>query len=466
MNVNKLLFGTLGITLAVGITFAWLLSGCSGSKDMEFSDEDTPENLSMKYLTEVHTVEASDLQSDSLLLYVDYSTCVAEAMNSKFFQDVQPTLSSNKPLYFSIKGNKIAREYGNTYDLLRSVKEVNNADLRTAANDIAAQDRQAVLITDAEYWHPGAGDNLNNPYMHEALGKWLSAGRDIYIYAEPYLESGKYNKFRYYIVFTDDRLAPENNINRKMESSISSLGDVKKIHLSARAPKAVITEIPVDDSEGIMLFEKDNTRDNFKKGVPMFVFENNIYEIAQALQNAGENKAGKPISLPLIAGVDLPVDANGIFDISDYDVNVYDLTSQAIKYTTPETDDEGNAIAKTATLDLKGSQMEDVFEVGEKELKDGKLALYFENDFIERDAEKGPSLLRVDIVADDASSQLDKSSPLYETLSWDSISKAAKGGRNNSFFESVKQAINNDKTINPSADGRNIIYTFYIFTEQ
>lgn len=37
------------------------------------------------------------------------------------------------------------------YQLLRTVKEVNNADIKTAVNRIVNGNRQAVLITDGEF---------------------------------------------------------------------------------------------------------------------------------------------------------------------------------------------------------------------------------------------------------------------------------------------------------------------------
>lgn len=455
MNL-KILSGLALLLTMIGVSLS-LITSCR-SKDARFPNDSAGDALA--YLKEVHEVETSDLETDSLLLYVDYSTCVAEAMNSSFFQEVQPTIVSNHPLYFSIKGDKITREKGDTYQLLRGVKEVNNADLKSAAEQISRQNRQAVLITDAEYWHPSVGDNLNNPYMKEALGEWLKSGRDIYIYAEPYLESGKFNKQRYYIVFTDDRMNPDENINEKMQKGISSLGDVKKIHLSARVPKMTVSADMIKDEDGYTLYKPAETRDNFRAGTPLYVFETGISDIAEALKNAGENKKGEPIDLPFISGINIPADLNGIFKIEDYDVKVYDLTEQAVDFVTPAEDENGDLVVKKATCEL--TPMDDVFDL-EEDSKTGEFALYFDEDF--DTGIKGPKLLRVDIVADKAETLFGKDTDVYNTLSWESISKAAAGKRNNSFFESVKQAVINDKTINPAAPGRNVVTTFYIVTE-
>lgn len=60
------------------------------------------------------------------------------------------------------------------YQLLRTVKEVNNADIKTAVNRIVNGNRQAVLITDGEFFTQGiTGDNLNNPYLSESFRTWM-----------------------------------------------------------------------------------------------------------------------------------------------------------------------------------------------------------------------------------------------------------------------------------------------------
>lgn len=90
------------------------------------------------------------------------------------------------PVFYSIKGNVIKEETKDrqmVYQLLRTVKEVNNADIKTAVNRIVNGNRQAVLITDGEFFTQGiTGDNLNNPYLSESFRTWMKKGNDIYTY--------------------------------------------------------------------------------------------------------------------------------------------------------------------------------------------------------------------------------------------------------------------------------------------
>lgn len=75
---------------------------------------------------------------------------------------------------------------------------------------MANRNGESVMLTDGElFTQTATKNNPNNPYMHEAFKKWLLKGHDIHIIAEPFQEfyHGKnYNKKRFYIIFTDDRV--------------------------------------------------------------------------------------------------------------------------------------------------------------------------------------------------------------------------------------------------------------------
>lgn len=141
------------------------------------------------------------IQENQLNLFVDYSTCIAQAMNydqtgSRFYQALVPSLTHETKHYFSIKGNDIQEEQGETFSLLRTVKEVNYADLATAVEMIANGSTEAVLLTDGEYYQQSiAGGNINNPYMTNAFKTWLKKGHDVYIFAEPYVETNRGRQF-------------------------------------------------------------------------------------------------------------------------------------------------------------------------------------------------------------------------------------------------------------------------------
>ena len=82
-----------------------------------------------------------------------------------------------------VKGNHITKENiedTSTYDRLLNIKEVNYADLKSAAEQIADGNTEAALLTDGEYYIPTkAGANPNNPYLAKAFKTWLKKVRRI-----------------------------------------------------------------------------------------------------------------------------------------------------------------------------------------------------------------------------------------------------------------------------------------------
>ena len=213
-------FKNLSTAVAM-LSAMWLISGCLHSfkrvnytQDLSFMPEFVAHNYAPEFTT----------MSDSVDLYVDYSTCVAEAKKSSYYAATHPSIVDCSPTFYSIKGKNIKKETEDrqmVYQLLSSIKEVNHADIKQAVGRIVNSNRQAVLITDGEYYMQGnVRDNLNNPYLAEEFRAWLRAGRDIYIYSEPYLENGRYGKYRYYMLFTDSEL--ENDINERFARSAPS----------------------------------------------------------------------------------------------------------------------------------------------------------------------------------------------------------------------------------------------------
>ena len=168
-----------------------------------------------KYLSEFHnkyfqyTGNESKLNENNLSLFVDYSTCITLGQHSPFFQSLVPSFVAATKHYYSIKGDKIVEEQNiNVFQALSNIVEVNYADLKQAANLIVNGNSEGVLLTDGEYYQKNiAGGGISDPYMANAFKQWLKKGHDIYILAEPYLEGPqKYNKKRFYFLFTDSRL--------------------------------------------------------------------------------------------------------------------------------------------------------------------------------------------------------------------------------------------------------------------
>lgn len=220
-----------------------LMSSCSSMID---TAPDT------KYLGDFHEkyfAQKEDmLQDNQLSLYVDCSTCIALGLNSNFYKEAMvPSFVLAAKHYYSIEGkNIVEHDADSTYSLLRSIKEVNYADLKTAANRIADGNTEGVLVTDGEYYEPSiAAGNINNPYMAQALETWLIKGHDVYIISEPYIEpyrGKKYSKKRFYFLFTDTRM--ENNIWNRVSKTVNfeDYDGVDVFHLSIARPAVQVKE--------------------------------------------------------------------------------------------------------------------------------------------------------------------------------------------------------------------------------
>lgn len=232
MRHQDILSSRCMVVAAVGLCFA--VSGCK---------ETTPPDT--KYLSDfnnINFIQTADLlEENDLSLYVDYSTCIALGQHSPFYQKLIPAFVDATKHYYSIKGDTITKEIpSNTHDRLLSIQEVNYADLKTAAEQIAHGNTEGVLLTDGEYYKPTiAGPNPNNPYMASAFKTWMEKGHDIFIISEPYIEHYNgvdYNKKRFYFLFTDTRL--KNNIYQRIVDTgqLESFPNVQLFHLSADHP--------------------------------------------------------------------------------------------------------------------------------------------------------------------------------------------------------------------------------------
>ncbi len=182
-----------------------------------------------------------EINAGQLALYVDYSTCIAMGQNSPFFQALVPSWTNAARNYYSIEGDSIIEHpAGMTFQLLRTIREVNYADLKTAINRMAEANTESVLLTDGEYFQRTiAQGNINNPYMAEALKTWLKKGHDVFFLSEPYEEPNNgqvYNKKRFYIIFTDNRL--RGNIMDRITQTVdlAQFPTVEMFHLSADHP--------------------------------------------------------------------------------------------------------------------------------------------------------------------------------------------------------------------------------------
>ena len=299
-------------------------------------DHSTPTPDSAKYIKDFHVVnfiESRDaLQEDALALYVDYSYCIADGQKSPFYQSLVPSFVQATKSYYSIKGNAITKEDLNEIDVyhrLLNIQEVNYADLKTAAMQIANGKTEGVLVTDGEYYENNiAGGHQTDPYLAEPFKKWMQRGHDIFIISEPYQE-GSYKKKRFYFLFTDSRI--KNNIYDRIceTTKLQRFPDVEVFHLSADHPSVLPTGNSSEtnpslaasiDPYGSMEIQ-DWTVD----------WEETIEGL---IMGAVDEKTGNPLKNGdyVIKGLKIDRNSFGGYKITDIDVMVYDMNNEYMEF--------------------------------------------------------------------------------------------------------------------------------------
>lgn len=293
-----------------------------------------------KHIKEFHLTNfyqsSNMIEEDHLALYVDYSTCIAEGMKtSPLYIKLVPSFVDAAKTYHSIKGSIITKEEpADTYNRLLNIQEVNYADLKSAAEEIANGNTEAALLTDGEYYNPTiAGANPNNPYLAKAFKTWMKKGHDIFIISEPYVEANHgqhYNKKRFYFLFTDSRL--KNNIYERImkTANLEDFPDVHLFHLSAEHPgimavgnSASPNDILAATIESYGIFEiQDWTID--WKNINKFIMGAVNEQTGEALPNGDV----------VISGLKVDRNSFGGYKISDVDIKVYDMNSEYMDFYT------------------------------------------------------------------------------------------------------------------------------------
>lgn len=299
-------------------------------------DHSTPTPDSAKQIKDFHIVnfiESSDvLQEDALALYVDYSYCIADGQKSPFYQSLVPSFVQATKSYYSIKGADITKEDLNdvdTYKRLLNIEEVNYADLKSAAMQIANSKTEGVLITDGEYYEKNiAGGHQSDPYLAEPFKKWMQRGHDIFILSEPYQE-GQYSKKRFYFLFTDSRI--KNNIyDRICETThLQQFPQVEVFHLSADHPSVMASGKSSEPNPSLAASIESYSSMEIQDWT--VDWEETIEGL---IMGAVDEKTGNPLKNGDYVIKGLKVDRNsfGGYKITDVDVMVYDMNNEYMEF--------------------------------------------------------------------------------------------------------------------------------------
>lgn len=436
--------------------------------------------LKKEYITEFHQTYFGDkkvpLKIGKIRLYVDYSTCVAQAMTdgSTFYKDMLPILQRASS-YYSIKGPDVSLESSITsavsiYDELCNIQEVNYANLPKVAEDIASGNCEAILVTDGEYYQPNAAkSHNNNPYLHKAFSKWLSLGREIFIYCEPYVETYKgqqYNKKRFYFVFTDSEV--KGNVYDIIVNQIPNIEnrtDVLQYHLTSshsllstegHSNSSIANEnLSAEILDACGFYEVQDWSALSWKNIKKYIIEAVDDEIGKELKH-GE---------AVISGLSLDRNARGsCFRIDDIYIEVSNLTELYQKYC--DARDGGKKSKQILSENPLGNnkipRMNDFMILDHDEFKrTGKMVIYFDKDNFDPTNlyDNSSNLLKIDIKVRQFTNAFKNNSEARSRFEFDVLGQ--KGMVNQSVVQSI-DAVLADQNILDMMQGRTL-YTIYVF---
>lgn len=451
---NSITKWTLTTAAILAVLLVVCLCGCGHSVD-------TPNDT--KYLQEFHLTNFAQqdkpLKEGRLNLYVDYSTCCALGQNSLFFQDVSASLVNKTTDYYAIQGSEINKVgiagNGGVYTLLRNISEVNYAELAGAAQQMADADCESVLLTDGEYFTPSiAKGHDNDPWLANSLKTWILKGHDVHIISEPYME-GAASKKRFYIMFTDDRLA--NNIYERIRGTVNfqNYPKIDEFHISASHPKlfgdgnngSTQNEILQSKSQGYGTFEVEDW-----DGCDWKTIEDNIV-------CAVNNATGKllPNGAPVIQ---MGIDKNsfGCYRIKSLAIKAYNINQEYFDfYTQKDANPQQKVQRSTANL----PEIENFMLIDKQEFdRHSKINIHFNQSWFTPDVLDGKpyNYLKVDLTIQDIEPIFSQHESMFE---FDSIS--LPGTKNVSVASSIKQCLADD-AVKQQMLGQ-VIYTIYIKSE-
>lgn len=402
----------------------------------------------------------NDLIASDLSLFVDYSNCIANG-KSAFYQKMVSPLTAATKHYWSIKGDSITEESlsnQSVYYLLNNVQETNYAALDKAIEKMANRNSESVLLTDGElFTQTATKNNPNNPYMHAAFKNWLLRGHDIHILAEPFQEvfnGNTFNKKRFYIIFTDDRI--EGNIYDRIKAIVNfeDFPEVDEFHLSGNYPWIVPVNGKSSQPNGIVASETtaygSHEIQDWQvdwKNIINLIF--NGYDEQGNLLPNGEK---------LIGGLKVNKNAFGCYRIKDVDVVVSNINADYFDiYNRIEM---GEKVGKTQ---ITPKALQNFIIVDSNEFqRHGNVDLYFdiENFAPEGELDGKPfNYFKIDIVVKDLENILGNSIDMFN---FDSV--VNQGQTNVSISESLKNCVFDPDLMN-KLKGK-VLYTIYVKSDK
>lgn len=479
LNVKSVIFGTLFLII---IIYSYTLCRDRNLRNIDIPIK-SPEKIYNYHLNSLRENGCLINCNDQIDLYIDYSTCVAKAEElltkpegqATFYHDIRPKIIDCNPDFYSIKGEIIKKEEGSLYNLLRSVTEINYADIKTAVEKIVNNGNQAILITDGEYYEKGfAADHYNNPYLAESFKSWLRKGNEIYILSEPYTEQGLYDKYRYYMIFTNQSIDEDKHVFKKLYSTVEAYKPkLPCTHITISGLKLINEYVLSDDSRvNINLISQGAyEKENMEYHYPQIYWK----DIWKYIKNGSDISTGQPLPFGefVFKG----------FKVDNSDVKYHHITKLRLKVTNVyeefrEFEGVNFDYSTTAPFEINN-----VFKIDQEHFKatkevlirvhenftgdglnhDDGYRLVNNNYSCDPDSLIKENLLRIDILIDKTEVTFNQHPEDFDSFKWYSISSKHKGAINESVFQSIKNAIE-DPSITPKIINNGVLHTIYLRT--
>lgn len=417
------------------ILFIFTFSNC------KWWDDTITVEIDIKKLEKIYSssVSPSTTLNKDIDLYVDYSTCVIDAVkNSSFFKSLRPTITGESPTLYAIKGPAIqlvSSDMDTVNRELTNLTEIAYADITGAIGNITNSNKQSILITDGEFWTIPEGERTDLPYMRESFEKWINRGYVVHIVIENYKESYKgksTDKKRFYFFFTDDKL--ENNIYEIARNSQGfNSTDLNHFKMS-NSDINIIRNTTIDDN---LQFKIDTIQkfDFIEIDSPWEDIQNYVLNASDDEENPIKNGS------PLIKDLKISNKTLVNFDLSEISIKAYNITDFYLDSNTSKIKviSEGFILDKT------------LFK------KKGEIAIRINDKLFNQLETDQKNVLRIDIVLEEIKSKpIDKNWFTWKSLSTPNVD-------NISVFESIKQTFDNPD-INPKNRSNGIIHTIFIKT--
>lgn len=413
--------------------------------------------------TKIYDPTAIKYQSlqQSTVLYLDHSTCVIDAVqNSEVFKAVRPNLGQYCDTLRLIKGDSfesipLNRKENKVSEVLETINtDISFADIRSAVFNICNDNQQAIIISDCESYANGRFLDLE-PYMSEPFKIWLSKGHSIYIITEPYQEKYKgrtYDKKRFYIIFTDDKLqAPISNVIKAeiqglMENGVCTWFKMTNSDIGVESPKS-------DMVSTTLSFNVD-----YLNGFELITIENSWDDIRKYVMKLDKHLNPIPGEIPEPLIRNLVINQGENYKISDIQIVATNITTKYISKDTIAADDLEMDIS---TINPTEIDISNGFMLDKEALKGNKLNVLLTDkiftDGYLLDKDYGGNLIRLDFVI----TQVESNPMNLNDFEWQSI-----WSTNNAICvsKSIDNAIR-DVNVIPTSPNRRVIHTIFIKTE-